>query len=183
MTSRLHPTGAFLHLPRTGGTWVYRVLGEAGIIAGTLGGEHSSGHHEKWAFTVVRNPVDWWCSVWRFQCDNGWPAYPDGAHPLHEVGKIARCDLQDWVNAASELEGLCGGIYAAFTLNANFVLRTEHLRSDLEALGGVVKWVGVNYQAPIANESKVTKSLGMVDVSRLVEAEAAAFNIWKRAGL
>jgi hypothetical protein len=184
MTCKLYPTGAFLHLPRTGGTWAFKVLAAAGIAGTPIGGEHSSGHHEKWAFTIIRNPVNWWCSLWRFQCGHDWPAYQDASHPLHHIGKIPRCDLQDWVDiAANEIPGSCGAIFKEFTARADFILKTESLRCDMKQLSNLVGWQGVDVLAPMVNESAITKSTGNVTFSRLETAEQEAFELWRKAGL
>jgi hypothetical protein len=163
---------------------VHRVLSDAGIVRVQLGQEHSSGHNEKWAFTVVRNPINWWASVWRFQHEHGWPSYNDAAHPLHEIGKIPECDLQDWMDyAVTKLPGLCGHIFHDFTSRCKYVLSMEYLSADMVKLSALVGWGDVDFNKPMVNASKSNRTLGLVETSELEKAEQQAFAIWRKAGL
>lgn len=82
----------FLHVPRTGGTWVKEAMFQAGIPIEKWGKvcppyrpkKHTiipHLHAELWArvggvFTFVRHPVPYYVSVWRFTC-RSWKQWPD----------------------------------------------------------------------------------------------------------
>lgn len=184
MTCKLNPEGAFLHIPRTGGTWVYRQLHAAGVASIPLGHEHASGHHEQWAFCVVRNPVDWWLSLWRFQQDNRFPGYEDAAHPLHDLGKMRDAGLQEWIDRAStEFAGFCANLYKQFASRSNYVLRSEDIRRQIKTLAELKHWKGVNFDAPPANVSRAITDTRDINLEPLRNAEAEAVSIWLNSGI
>jgi len=184
MTSKLKPDGAFLHIPRTGGTWVYRRLAEAGIASIPLGHEHTSGHNEAWAFCVVRNPVEWWLSLWRFHQDNTFPGYQDAQHPLHDLGAMRDANLREWVRRAStEFAGFCGDLYKQFASRSDYVLRSDEIRSQLKTLATIKHWRGIDFSAPPANVSRAVTDTQDIDLEPLRNAEAEAVQIWLNSGI
>lgn len=70
--------GAFIHIPKTGGSWVSKVL------SNTYSQGHNDGHghgypmswHYNPIFTFVRNPVFWLRSAWGHLHRQGWMPYP-----------------------------------------------------------------------------------------------------------
>lgn len=90
----------FLHIPKTGGSWVHEALQVAGFKVVAIRSPESHVRHATWnhlrdtrlrfsierTFTFVRHPVDWWKSVWRFvNTTLGDPARIDQHvwHPFH----------------------------------------------------------------------------------------------------
>lgn len=74
----LHRSSIFVHFPKTGGRSVHRTADQAGrkLI--------SSGHHpasslglDLPSWVVLRDPFEWFISVYRFCVDAGWSVLPD----------------------------------------------------------------------------------------------------------
>ena len=77
MTSVLltHSNSRFLHLPKTGGSWVVKCLEDSGIDFYEINPEHKckgghTGYYYKWqngfSFSFIRNPFDWYKSLFKF---------------------------------------------------------------------------------------------------------------------
>lgn len=73
--------GTFIHIPKTGGNWVSRVL-KSGYGPGRNNGD-GHGLPLDWSrqpvFTFFRNPADWLMSAWGHRQSNGWELYPHTA--------------------------------------------------------------------------------------------------------
>ena len=68
----------FIHIPKTGGTWVKKVMGEVGTL-GRSGNSHTlpdKYHREYKFFTIVRDPAEWLRSAWNHRVSCGWAAHP-----------------------------------------------------------------------------------------------------------
>jgi hypothetical protein len=74
----------FIHVPKTGGTWVKRAMEAGGI---TVSQERASIHPPIWeldrqgrfSFAFVRDPLAWWGSEWKFRRFHGYKEFRD--HP------------------------------------------------------------------------------------------------------
>lgn len=82
----------FLHVPKTGGTWVRYALDRSGIALGESLQLDTSGKHrtrvwsvhsplkalpkalvrDKYIFAFVRHPLSWFQSMWAFRMQTGW---------------------------------------------------------------------------------------------------------------
>ena len=81
------PNACFLHVPKTGGSWVKKAIAAAGIECQDyrLAGDPHIGLQdcpcpEKFKFAFVRHPVDLYRSYWQFKMTNGW----DEKNPLDQ---------------------------------------------------------------------------------------------------
>ena len=84
------PRSIFFHIEKTGGTWVTQAIQRAGIPARALSpfgdnetaNEHCLPEHVairgKFTFAFVRNPIEWYASMWGYRMMRGW----DNTHPL-----------------------------------------------------------------------------------------------------
>lgn len=180
MTCVLQGGGAFLHCPKTGGSWVFESLKKSGLVRCGIGQEHSIGHREPWAFTVVRNPVAWWVSVWRHQVDHDWPKH-DGAHPLYEMNSIGECGLDQWLRVAvGDFAGFCGVVFSRFASASNYVIATEQMGGQFAALCAA-RGLDVSIEPAPVNVSRAKANLPPIDLKRFEESDSAAFQIWRNA--
>jgi hypothetical protein len=138
---------AFLHVPKTGGTWVYRALIEARVPLRDPVVEDPDPHYaqkghvtleelgpagrELFTIAFVRHPLDWWLSVWAHRMREGW-IFPD-----HEIDSRASSeDFDTFVKMVIEnLPGFAGTLFERFTgppsAPVSFVGRYERLVDDL----------------------------------------------------
>lgn len=91
----------YLHIPKTGGNWLTSVIGKVGLIKGSISHKHADLSfsatmrptrapnkwvQEKWVrfryvsqpfntICVVRHPVSWYSSWYRYQVARGWPLW------------------------------------------------------------------------------------------------------------
>lgn len=90
----------FLHIPKTGGKSVLSAFRAAGAVPRPC---RSPGHHVghanadelresryRWGFvwTIIREPVEWWSSLWRFSETPGSKLYdidPEIGHPFRPI--------------------------------------------------------------------------------------------------
>jgi len=98
MSARLLPSNAlFLHIPKTGGSWVEQALREIGVQIeqpATIHGvtyRHSllSMFQEQYpyVFTFVRHPLSWYESWWKYQ-SGAWTVWEPGVwHPQRSLEK------------------------------------------------------------------------------------------------
>lgn len=141
----------FYHVPKTGGTWVRRILEVAGVphrelpcdlcenTADPLSCIHASYHHvilpqdgrKRLAFLFVRHPLTYYQSYWMFKMRSGW----DRNNPFDR--KFAQEDFQTFVRAV--LSGCPRWVTKTFTEfagpedspAADFIGKQETLRLDL----------------------------------------------------
>lgn len=141
-TLYITPKAQYLHIPKTGGTWVQRRMREAKVPC--LNPEFDiSGHdpdplEDKLVFTVVRNPHTWIRSVYLWMSDgsvgrSSWNILPG---PCGELGKLGSTrDVPSYKSFVSrlvnDLPGAVGRCYDAYTRHCDFVGKTEELVESL----------------------------------------------------
>ena len=142
MPSLLTPRIRFLHVPKTGGSWVQSALSAAGVPIEPLDredGEIVSAHAtlrvtadfaDRFTLAFVRHPLDWWCSFWAYRMRTGWV---DG----HAIDSVARSeDFNEFASLVAErlpghLEERFNLYVGPIDLPISFVGRYESLVDDL----------------------------------------------------
>ncbi len=101
----------FLHIPKTGGSWVERMLYEQGLVEKQIGHKHANVERVIYPHTIreaarflfsalprklasqgsfpsppfmfafVRHPLSWYESWWKFNMKKGWPTWGDPRDP------------------------------------------------------------------------------------------------------
>lgn len=156
--------GTYIHIPKTGGTFVTQVL----LKIGPRDGSQNLRTHdlptywrnEREIWTCVREPAEWLASVWAHRERTGWRRYP------HQVPWHYLCDIfteykHNWNNfiemVTSEIPGIVGWFYGIHTppwVNA-YKLGPE-LYNHLRSLGGNPDELGVKVNSG-SNVPEVTE--------------------------
>jgi len=193
----------FLHIPKTGGKAILSAFRSAGVVPRPC---RSPGHHVghansdeieesryRWGFvwSVVRHPVDWWESLWRFSETPGSKLYDidsEIGHPFRPILPLCRrgLSLSDFVGRIVERRP---GFYSDMVdryLGAedrvprvDFVGRTDELGRSMRAairLGGIRIGDGLDRiidEPEIVNRSEPTEpSLAVWEPSLLEEVKS-----------
>jgi len=125
----------FLHVPKTGGSWVKAVLLQSTDLVVERGGNWHSipegkAYPGKFRFAFVRHPLTWYQSFWAFNMKlNKW-----NKGPCRSLGSCKSPDFNVFVsNVVGKFPKgfLSSYLYPKFTGAANFVGRYENLTEDL----------------------------------------------------
>jgi hypothetical protein len=148
MAIRILPSNAlFLHIPKTGGTWVGQALAHCGVAleqAETIAGV--TYRHpvlpmvqltHPFVFTFVRHPLSWYESWWKFMAGI-WPIFEPGVwHPQRDLEKCRSDDFSEFIRLCIEHEpGYVSRMYEWYIGPpghefVNFIGRHESLVEDL----------------------------------------------------
>ncbi|SER44876.1 Sulfotransferase family protein [Nitrosomonas sp. Nm51] len=129
------PKSCFLHVPKTGGTWVKKAIAAAGISCKdyTLSGDPHIGLkdcpcREKFKFAFVRHPVDLYRSYWQFKMTYGW----DSDNQLDRA-----CRSDNFQNFVRQVLNKFPGVYSKSL--AGFVGETDN---EIEFVGKYENLIG-----------------------------------------
>lgn len=134
------PNSIFFHVPKAGGTFVRRTIRDLGIESEEKGDPHISLVDfadtypevlaDRYTFTFVRHPLDWWRSYWSHRDLRGWAI----DHPMdrecndtdfgHYMDQVLRSDWRDHYLQI---------VRSVVTARMDYVGRQENLRVDLTA--------------------------------------------------
>lgn len=162
----------FLHVPKTGGTWVASVLKDLGLIKKRISVKHATflcGKRELYKFAVgeiskdkkiqpppfsfcfVRNPIDWYESWHRYVTDPIRKGRTFGSdidirywHPTAILNNLVDEDFNTFVeNVNKKRPGYVTELYGWFTLHkVNFIGKQENLVNDFIKL---LKIMNINF--------------------------------------
>lgn len=187
---------SFLHVPKTGGSWVARVLENEGLILWWFDEKHAdrkrlmkieSRYWQKKlpSFCFVRHPLAWYESWYRYQCQPQfdwlkWSYKPH--HPCAVLDGLGDYDFNRFIaNVIKRAPGFVSRMYRSFTDGTTFVGRQEHLADDLSA--ALLKTSGYKLKKPVmlqrVNES-VKRQIEWNPVlrDRIIELEQDAIDQW-----
>lgn len=132
----------YLHVPKTGGTWVSQALDSAGVefvtidrpsklMRGTHAGlAQTEDFADRFTIAFVRHPLDWWRSRWATRMRTAWD-------PEHEIdSRACSNDFEAFIEQVIEnLPGHFGERLERFigppSQPVDFIGRFEHLADDL----------------------------------------------------
>lgn len=204
MAFRLKTGDVFLHLPRTGGTFITSVLRKLNLIEESVGRKHDcpgvvamdmSVRH----FVFIREPYTLMRSTYSWLEGNVWGPWPkekgDGRwwHPWNEITRHSanhRDSFEQWLRwVMCERTGYVTRLYSKFANwpCTKFVGRTEWLEDDLlvmlgmlgvrraDALGAMAKARGKSVNgSPVKVADASVKGRKMFE-----ESEAGAMAMWE----
>jgi hypothetical protein len=143
----LLPQAIFIHVPKTGGTWIRHVLDAAGLARGELGRAHATPdelRHEPQfrdagvVFAFVRHPLEWYRSYWAYRMKHGWhrPSPQELQAHIRTVRLDAHCRAEQFPAFVGNClrrypHGWVSQLYAHYTRGCTHVGRFERLRDDL----------------------------------------------------
>ena len=127
---------AFLHIPKTGGTFVASILDVKG---------ESKGHkhlplldRSLTAFCFVRHPVSWYESYWRWLrgfSGRGGDFQNRPGHPLGPISGCWRGDFNETIAKCIEQSpGFLSSMFHTYTKDCAYVGQQEYLRRDLGSI-------------------------------------------------
>lgn len=180
--------GIFYHIPKTGGVWVGTVLKYMNLVIDEykkelpsnktgLTREHISPLHadkkevgDKPSFAFIRNPIDWYKSIWKYEEQNkGW-GETYGKYQSHEFNVFMK-KIMDMS------PGFLTKIYQEFD-GVTYLGKQENLENDLvsilETLGEKVDYNTVGEIEPL-NTSSLHCEYGPKILKRLKKVEKWIF--------
>lgn len=165
----------FYHIPKTGGTYVREVLKLISNDFKEVGHTHNTPleveNYEKIpSFTIVRHPLDWYKSYYRYRIVSGW-------RKGHFIDKHAQSESFDGFMNNFLKAYPCGYVTSRYLSVVPFVpniLRTETLDRDLKQL--LKNW---GYGFPKAKRRNVTPKT--IDTSISDATKAKLFRVESRA--
>jgi hypothetical protein len=137
----LLPNSTFLHIPRTGGTWVRKALRQNGLmdveLRSTRREQSSESAINSWhmipervekGFCFVRHPVTWYQSYWSYKQEtHSWSHVNSFDEQCADTNFLAFVE-KSLTNYPS---GYVTWLYEFYTDHAEFVGRQENLQDDL----------------------------------------------------
>lgn len=178
----------FHHIPRTGGTWINRAVDCLNVPCNMfswnkrppwVSKKHTIPMHYypsrfamvRFQFAVVRHPVDYYGSVWRYlsQSENGrnWLQTHVSWHPLKFAAKHYREDFGDWVKGMCDNEpAFASRLYELFIGPEGgevcaYIGRTETIQDDFVNVMNII-----GYGRKVRKNIKAINNLGVVHNKR-----------------
>ena len=128
----------FVHIPKTGGHWVARIVKTSGTAYRSVLVEHALPDEllpvlpDRLSYTFVRDPVTWWRSYWQWLSQHGPLAEGGPWTPVTSL-RTAGTYREFMEQVLEACPGQYGRIVEAYTQGVDRVGRTESLHADLSA--------------------------------------------------
>lgn len=127
--------GVFIHIAKTGGSWVAELLRQQGLVAAATARSHVNFKETISevpaaaglpSFAFVRHPVTWWKSYWAYRMKTGWD-------PNHPVDKVSQSEVfEDFIRKMLDrAPGYLSRRYREMTEGVTYIGRFEALRESL----------------------------------------------------
>jgi len=131
----------FLHIPKTGGTWLRNYFRETGMILEEIGLTHVNGvgltthikDSKDLIFCFVRHPLTWYRSYW--QSKQEIPGRRGGY--LDTIVDLTFYEFLD--NILTNQPGYLTEFYEGYTSNSHLIGKQENLRVDLKNILDLLK--------------------------------------------
>jgi len=166
MAGRLINGREFLHIPKTGGDWVAKMLRDMKLIKTAFGHKHSNYDHAihfecppcPARFCFVRNPLDWYSSYYRFTQPHGGGGWGEagtkqGWHVTTVLNNTGNLCFEDWLmTVLKRRPGFLTWLYHSYTRpGITYIGKNEHLR---EHLIYILDDMGLKYDGGLIQYSK-----------------------------
>ncbi|MGY6532294.1 hypothetical protein [Glycocaulis sp.] len=147
----------YMHIPKTGGNWLTTLIERHHLVLSSLGHKHATyealvgteaEHAARRAgtaitgfFCVVRNPVSWYESWYKYQCHREWRQWGvvgdlSRWHVMSSLNMDAPTDFNTFIERVNRKSpGFVSQLYSRYTLDSGaFILKTESIRTDFAKL-------------------------------------------------
>ncbi len=148
----------YLHIPKTGGNWMTKILTESGAVLAPFENKHASydlvaGYMRRQQnrlnlngdnihyCAVVRNPLKWYESWFKYQTSKKFRAWGTNGkakhwHIMSPINMEPMTDFNAFMQRINALHpGFAGFLFNAYVSNSNaIVLKNENIREDLASL-------------------------------------------------
>ena len=176
-------SGVFVHVPRTGGTFVVRVLGLVGlnvIMQGTAHAPLYNAEKNVFTFAFVRHPLTWYQSMFSFRRETFWP--DEDSFPWSKWLKADNIDA--FVDRAARMwpEGWYSEIMDQATVDRNRVIsmvgRYESLMTDLAMILREMKELPPTRNLRPVNSTLCHEPLSKKSVETILSIERKVIERW-----
>lgn len=171
-------TVTFIHLPRTGGSWVRSQLSVAGSVIANFGHNLNISHRGT-AISTIRHPESWYPSFW---AKFGKRSNKIKTLSLPGISDVNSEDFNEWASMVCDVfPGVLSSVYREQILPCK-LFKTESLSETFNQWLTDCFGVGIADRDPVNVTSKSDlPSWDMGVLCRVIELEREAVSLWRGA--
>lgn len=152
----------YLHIPKTGGNWLSKLLLDNGCVRKSLEHKHATydliagrlrrrsllerkltlrGVKDLTYMVVVRNPLTWYESWFKYQCSRDFRKWGSRGnilkwHVMSPINGVVHSDFNEFVQSVHRAHpGFVTSLYASYTTgSAATILKNESIREDFSSI-------------------------------------------------